>query len=143
MVRAVWPASFEWGMKRWPSAMRSSCQPAASCEINRYSAAIHSGNFLLDSGQVCSRDDEWPEPVFEKQVQLAFDSLAAVMKAASCTFDDVTLPRRLAHAVRDGCRPSTEGGQAARCKNGAAGSLPQDGCGRATQSGQFLASEPI
>jgi enamine deaminase RidA (YjgF/YER057c/UK114 family) len=77
-------------MKRWPNATRSSCQPAASCEINRYSAAIRSDDFLFVSGQVCSRDDRWPEPVFEKQLQLAFDSLVAVLKAVSCTFDDVS-----------------------------------------------------
>ena len=49
MERAVWPASFEWGMKRWPSAMRSFCQLAASCEISRHSAAIRSGDFLFVS----------------------------------------------------------------------------------------------
>ncbi|OYY39957.1 MAG: hypothetical protein B7Y08_21875 [Rhodospirillales bacterium 24-66-33] len=40
--------------------------------------------------QVCSRDDGWPEPIFEKQVQLAFDNLVEVLSVASCTFDDVT-----------------------------------------------------
>ncbi|MGX5843956.1 RidA family protein [Mesorhizobium sp. ArgA1] len=58
-------------------------------EINRYSAAIRSGDFLFVSGQVGSREDGSPEPVFEKQVQLAFDNLAAVLKAAGCTFDDI------------------------------------------------------
>ena len=58
-------------------------------EKNRYSAAIRSGDFLFVSGQVGSREDGSPEPVFEKQVQLAFDNLAAVLKAAGCTFDDV------------------------------------------------------
>ncbi len=58
-------------------------------EINRYSAAIRSGDFLFVSGQVGSREDGSPEPVFEKQVQLAFNNLAAVLKAAGCTFDDV------------------------------------------------------
>ncbi len=58
-------------------------------EINRYSAAIRSGDLLFVSGQVGSRDDGSPEPVFEKQVQLAFDNLAAVLKAAGCTFDDI------------------------------------------------------
>jgi enamine deaminase RidA (YjgF/YER057c/UK114 family) len=33
--------------------------------------------------------DGSPETVVEKQVQLAFDNLAAVLKAAGCTFDDV------------------------------------------------------
>lgn len=58
-------------------------------EVNRYSAAIRSGDFLFVSGQVGSREDGSPEPVFEKQVQLAFDNLNAVLKAAGCTFDDV------------------------------------------------------
>lgn len=58
-------------------------------EINRYSAAIRSGDLLFVSGQVGSREDGSPEPVFEKQVRLAFDNLAAVLKAAGCTFDDV------------------------------------------------------
>jgi enamine deaminase RidA (YjgF/YER057c/UK114 family) len=66
-------------------AKRDAIFPAgrqALYEINRYSAAIRSGD-------VGSREDGSPEPVFEKQVQLAFDNLAAVLKAAGCTFDDV------------------------------------------------------
>lgn len=58
-------------------------------ETNRYSAAIRSGDLLFAAGQVGSREDGSPEPVFEKQVQLAFDNLAAVLKAAGCTFDDI------------------------------------------------------
>ena len=58
-------------------------------EIHRYSAAIRSGDLLFVSGQVGSRADGSPEPDFEKQVQLAFENLAAVLKAAGCTFDDV------------------------------------------------------
>ncbi|WP_050461037.1 RidA family protein [Herbaspirillum autotrophicum] len=58
-------------------------------EINRYSAAIRSGDLLFVSGQVGSREDGSPEPNFGKQVQLAFDNLTAVLKAAGCTFDDV------------------------------------------------------
>ena len=58
-------------------------------ERNRYSPAIRSNGFLFVSGQVGSREDGSPEPDFEKQVQLAFDNLAAVLKAAGCTFDDV------------------------------------------------------
>jgi enamine deaminase RidA (YjgF/YER057c/UK114 family) len=54
-----------------------------------YSAAIRSGDLLFVSGQVGSREDGSPEPDFEKQVQLAFDNLAAVLAAAGCTFDDV------------------------------------------------------
>ncbi|XXR77089.1 RidA family protein [Sorangium sp. So ce394] len=73
-------------------AKRDAIFPAgrqALYEINRYSAAIRSGDLLFVSGQVGSREDGSPEPVFEKQVQLAFDNLAAVLKAAGCTFDDV------------------------------------------------------
>lgn len=58
-------------------------------EINRYSAAIRSGDLLFVSGQVGSREDGSPEPDFEKQVQLAFDNLTAVLKAAGATFDDI------------------------------------------------------
>jgi enamine deaminase RidA (YjgF/YER057c/UK114 family) len=58
-------------------------------EINRYSAAIRSGDLLFVSGQVGSREDGSPEPEFENQVQLAFDNLAAVLAAAGSTFDDV------------------------------------------------------
>jgi enamine deaminase RidA (YjgF/YER057c/UK114 family) len=58
-------------------------------DAHRYSAAIRSGELLFVSGQVGSREDGSPEPDFEKQVQLAFDSLAAVLTAAGCTFDDV------------------------------------------------------
>ena len=58
-------------------------------ETNRYSAAIRSGDLLFVSGQVGSREDGSPEPDFEKQVQLAFDNLSAVLKAAGCTFDNV------------------------------------------------------
>jgi enamine deaminase RidA (YjgF/YER057c/UK114 family) len=58
-------------------------------ETNRYSAAIRSGDLVFVSGQVGSRKDGSPEPEFEKQVQLAFDNLGAVLKAAGCTFDDI------------------------------------------------------
>ena len=58
-------------------------------EINRYSAAVRSGDLLFVSGQVGSREDGSPEPDFEKQVQLAFDNLAAVLKAAGASFDDI------------------------------------------------------
>lgn len=56
---------------------------------HRYSAAIRSGDLLFVSGQVGSGEDGLPEPEFEKQVQLAFDNLRAVLAAAGCTFDDV------------------------------------------------------
>ena len=58
-------------------------------DINRYSAAIRSGDLLFVSGQVGSREDGSPEPDFASQVQLAFDNLEAVLKAAGATFDDV------------------------------------------------------
>ncbi|WP_294174001.1 RidA family protein [uncultured Sphingomonas sp.] len=58
-------------------------------ERNGYSAAIRSGDLLFVSGQVGSRKDGSPEPGYEAQVQLAFDNLAAVLKAGGCTFDDV------------------------------------------------------
>ena len=58
-------------------------------ETNRYSAAIRSGDLLFVSGQVGSREDGSPEPDFGSQVQLAFDNLTQVLKAAGCTFDDI------------------------------------------------------
>ena len=58
-------------------------------EINKYSAAIRSGDLLFVSGQVGSREDGSPEPDFAKQVELAFDNLDAVLKAGGCTFDDI------------------------------------------------------
>jgi enamine deaminase RidA (YjgF/YER057c/UK114 family) len=58
-------------------------------EKHRYSAAIRSGDLLFVSGQVGSREDGTPEPDFERQVQLAFDNLAAVLAAAGCSFADV------------------------------------------------------
>lgn len=58
-------------------------------DAHRYSAAIRSGDLLFVSGQVGSRADGSPEPDFERQVQLAFDNLIAVLKAAGCTPQDV------------------------------------------------------
>lgn len=58
-------------------------------ERNRYSPAVRSNGFLFVSGQVGSREDGSPEPDFARQVQLAFDNLAAVLDAAGCSFDDV------------------------------------------------------
>lgn len=63
--------------------------PRALYDINRYSAAIRSGDLLFISGQVGSREDGSPEPDFRRQVRLAFDNLAAVLAAAGCTLDDV------------------------------------------------------
>ena len=58
-------------------------------EIHRYSAAVRSGDLLFVSGQVGGREDGSPEPDFAKQVQLAFDNLREVLKAAGATFDDI------------------------------------------------------
>lgn len=58
-------------------------------EINRYSATIRTGDLLFVSGQVGSREDGSPEPDFSKQVELAFDNLREVLKAAGGTLDDI------------------------------------------------------
>lgn len=58
-------------------------------EIHRYSAAIRSGDLLFVSGQVGSREDGSPEPVFEDQVRQAFANLRAVLAAAGCDLGDV------------------------------------------------------
>lgn len=73
-------------------AKRDAIFPAgrqALYEINRYSAAIRSGDLLFVSGQVGSRADGSPEPDFARQVELAFDNLSAVLKAAGAGFDDI------------------------------------------------------
>jgi enamine deaminase RidA (YjgF/YER057c/UK114 family) len=73
-------------------AKRDAIFPAgrqALYDINSYSAAIRSGDLLFVSGQVGSREDGSPEPDFGKQVQLAFDNLAAVLKAAGAGLDDI------------------------------------------------------
>jgi len=58
-------------------------------EQHRYSPAIRSGDLLFVSGQVGSRDDGSPEPVFEDQVRRAFVNLRSVLAAAGCTLADV------------------------------------------------------
>lgn len=58
-------------------------------EAHRYSAAILSQDLLFVSGQVGSREDGSPEPVFADQVRRAFANLRAVLAAAGCTFDDI------------------------------------------------------
>ncbi|MDD1521528.1 MULTISPECIES: RidA family protein [Bradyrhizobium] len=58
-------------------------------QVHRYSAAIRSGDLLYVSGQVGSREDGSPEPVFEDQVRRAFANLRAVLAAGGCTLDDV------------------------------------------------------
>ena len=64
-------------------------QRHALYDIHRYSPAIRSGDLLFVSGQVGSRTDGSPEPVFEEQVRLAFANLRNVLNAAGCSFDDV------------------------------------------------------
>ncbi len=58
-------------------------------DLHQYSAAIRHGDLLFVSGQVGSREDGSPEPVFEDQVRRAFANLRAVLAAAGATFDDV------------------------------------------------------
>ena len=58
-------------------------------ERNHYSPAVRANGLLFVSGQVGSREDGSPEPVFEDQVRRAFDNLNAVLAAAGCRFDDV------------------------------------------------------
>ena len=58
-------------------------------DMHRYSAAIRSGDLLFISGQVGAHEDGSPEPVFEKQVELAFKNLQAVLEAAGGTLDDI------------------------------------------------------
>ncbi len=58
-------------------------------DAHRYSAAIRSGDLLFISGQVGSRADGSPEPVYADQVRLAFANLRAVLAAADLSFDDV------------------------------------------------------
>ena len=73
-------------------AKRDAIFPAgrqALYDINRYSAAIRSGDLLFVSGQVGSREDGSPERDFGKQVQLAFDNLSNVLKAAGASYDDI------------------------------------------------------
>ena len=52
---------------------------------HRYSAAVRSGDLLFVSGQVGSRSDGSPEPDFERQVALASDNRAALLRAAGGT----------------------------------------------------------
>jgi enamine deaminase RidA (YjgF/YER057c/UK114 family) len=80
---------------RWKESMmakRDAVFPAnrhALYEAHRYSPAVRSGDLLFVSGQVGSREDGSPEPLFEDQVRRAFANLRAVLTAAGCTFDDV------------------------------------------------------
>lgn len=63
--------------------------PHALYRLHGYSPAIVSGDLLFVSGQVGARADGTPEPDLAAQVQLAFDNLEAVLKAAGGSFDDV------------------------------------------------------
>jgi enamine deaminase RidA (YjgF/YER057c/UK114 family) len=58
-------------------------------EKHGYSAAIRSGDLLFVSGQVGSREDGSVEPHYERQVELAFENLKAVLAAAGCGLEDV------------------------------------------------------
>lgn len=58
-------------------------------EAHGYSAAVKSGDLLFVSGQVGSLKDGSPEPDFERQVELAFENLQAVLAAAGCTVNDI------------------------------------------------------
>jgi enamine deaminase RidA (YjgF/YER057c/UK114 family) len=64
-------------------------QPHALYREHGYSPAILSGDLLFVSGMVGARQDGTPEPDLSAQIQLAFDNLEAVLKAAGGTFDDV------------------------------------------------------
>lgn len=63
--------------------------PHALFEKHGYSPAIRSGDLLFVSGQVGAREDGSPEPDLQKQVQLAFENLGEILKAAGCGFEDV------------------------------------------------------
>ncbi len=54
-----------------------------------YSPAVRAGDLVFVSGQVGARPDGTPEPDLDKQVQLAFDNLSAILSAAGGSFDDV------------------------------------------------------
>lgn len=56
---------------------------------HKYSPAIRSGDLLFVSGQVGSREDGSPEPVFADQVRRAYANLKAVLAAAGASLDDV------------------------------------------------------
>ena len=58
-------------------------------DAHGYSAAIRSGDLLFVSGQVGSRADGSAEPDYPKQVERAFQNLAAILEAAGATFDDI------------------------------------------------------
>lgn len=72
--------------------MRQAVMPTGRQALNekyKYSAAVRSDDLLFVSGQVGARKDGSPEPDFERQVELAFENLAAVLEAAGCSFVDI------------------------------------------------------
>lgn len=62
--------------------------PHALYEEHGYSPAVRSNGFLFVSGQVGARADGTPDPDIAAQVQLAFDNLDGVLKAAGASFAD-------------------------------------------------------
>ena len=58
-------------------------------EINKYSAAIRSGDLLFVSGQVGSDAEGQPVQGFRAQVEQAFMNLGSVLAAAGAGFDDI------------------------------------------------------
>lgn len=58
-------------------------------EEHGYSPAIQSGDLLFVSGQVGSREDGSPEPVFEDQVRQAYANLKAILAEAGASLADV------------------------------------------------------
>ncbi|MEI4486942.1 RidA family protein [Frigidibacter sp. MR17.14] len=58
-------------------------------EINKYSAAIRSGDLLFVSGQVGSDAEGQPVQGFRAQVEQAFTNLGSVLAAAGAGFDDI------------------------------------------------------
>lgn len=72
--------------------IRDAVYPAnrhALYDIHRYSPAIRAGDLLFVSGQVGSREDGSPEPIFADQVRRAFANLREILAAAGGSFDDV------------------------------------------------------
>ena len=65
---------------------------------HRYSAAIRSGDLLFVSGQVGSREDGTPEPDFQQQVRLAFDTgfpFSSVLSISTFPLEPVIFARLL------------------------------------------------
>ncbi|KQY89793.1 RidA family protein [Brevundimonas sp. Root1423] len=58
-------------------------------DVHGYSPAIRFGDLLFVSGQVGSREDGSPEPVFADQVRRAYANLKVILAAAGASLDDV------------------------------------------------------